>query len=233
MPLLVLIPEVMVSTLSSDYQRRREQLVVARALAVSLVCVFLASLFAANWLESWIVRRIIEGQVGIAEAVYLVLAVFLGLGFYTLVVARMTLHLTYRLERAGLAKTLTLVLLMLAYGFVLSKQQDIPVLLPLAAAKAFAVLLFFRFWDCQIRSLRLGNQGFQPSRYFLASWSAFMVCRWLFAACWLTSALGFALSLVSADPIIAMTGGESLMLLGGLYFLFRIFVRNPLAHPAW
>lgn len=218
---------------SGDYQRRRDQLLVARALALSLVCLFLASLCGANWLESWIVRLILEGQVGLGEAIRLVFVVFVGLGLYTLVVARMTLHLTYRLERAGLAKTLIVVLLLLAYGFVLSKQQDIPVLLPLAAAKAFAVLLFFRFWDCQIRSFRLGNHGLQPSRYFLASWSAFLVGRWLFAACWLTSALGFALSLVSADPIIAMTGWESLMLLGGLYFLFRIFVRNPLAHPAW
>lgn len=218
---------------SPTYFQRKEWLGAARRYAIALSLIFVVLLLAANFAEVFVVRVIIQQARSIGEVIGLLIGVFVGLGLYTFVLARLTLHLVYRLNSARWASTVTLGLFLAVYVFTLPDKRDTAALIPLATSKVFSLLLFVRFWESQISGFRQRHKNMNHPRMFLVSWPAFLVCRWLLAACWLLSYFGFALAVVSADPVINMTGWESVTLIGALYGIFRIFVRNPLAHPEW
>ncbi len=217
---------------SRTYSRRKHQLFVARTTALFMVSAFLAFLLFASLTEAWLVRVVFLGSdFTLTGFVLAVGAVGLSLGVYALALSRLILHFTYRAESDRIAKIVVLGLFFVAYGVLLAVLRDLQSVIPLLIAKLFAILLYFRFWQSQLHLSRVRHGENRRPREFLLSMRSFLVCRWIFLANWLLLCLGFALSLVSADPIVNMAGWESVLMLGGFYLLFQVFVRNPHAHP--
>ena len=181
-------------------------------------------LIAANLGEAWVVVSVMDGTTTVVNWLLVVAASFVGLAVYTAILAGVALYLTGSLELSGTQRTLLSLAFVLVYGAAVSKSSNLHVVAPLACAKLFSMWLFLKFWDAQaVPPWKRGVHRF--------AWSGFFLGRWLLVACWLLNCLGFSLALVSSDPIIAMSAGESLALLGALFLLFRMFVRNPLAQP--
>ena len=218
---------------SEKYWERKNQLHSARALAFALMLGLLVFLLSTHLLEAWVVRILLDGALEPWLFIAAIIATFLALGLYSFALSRLVLHVAYRIDNLRMARTLLLGVFCIVYLVVVTSMKEIPLLVPMAFAKVFSAFLFFRFWESQIQSFRMLHKEMAHPRAFLVSMRAFLVCRWIACACWFLVFFGFALSLISADPIIAMSGLESLCLLGAFFLVFRIFVRNPLAHPKW
>lgn len=217
---------------SASYHRRRQNLFLAKSAALAAGGFFLLLLVTVSLVESWLVKRFAFTYTGSANFVFFLSGVGFFLFIYSLALSRLTLHFSYWLERTRTARFVVQVLFLIAYGFAITSMRDVRLLIPVAVSKIFSVFLFFRFWESQIASLRLRRRNRPQPREFLLSLKAFLICRWILMACWLLLCLGFALSLVSSDPVVDLTGWEAVLLLGGFYLLFRAFVRNQYAHPA-
>jgi hypothetical protein len=216
---------------SASYNRRRQSVLWARGSALAAGGFFLLMLVSGCMVESWLVKQFASVNVGLLEFVIYLSSVGCFLFLYSLGLCRLTLHFSYWLESLRSVRFGIQVLFLLAYGYAITGLDDIRLLLPVAASKVLSAFLFFRFWESQIVYLRLRRRKRPQPREFLLSGRAFFVCRWILVACWLLHCLGFALSLLSSDPVVDLAGWESLLLLGGFYLLFRVFVRNPYAHP--
>ena len=216
--------------LSADYYKRRAQLLRARIYLLVLIPACLALLVGLSLAEGWLVRTLLLTAVTPLEFTITILVCGLFLAVYCMVLARMTLNISYHLEHAGIAQTAITTIFLLCYLFVFFKLPNPQPVLHLASAKLLMVFLFFRFWQSQLLQARLQMRMKVAPRIFMVSWHAFFVCRWVLAACWLLGALGFALALVSTHPVVNMEGWEGITLLGTFYLLFWAFVRNPNAH---
>jgi hypothetical protein len=218
---------------SEIYTLRKHHLISARIYAFFLMTCLLVFLLSAHLVEAWVVRYLLDRELKDWHFLLAILCVFLALGVYTFAHSRFVLHIAYRIDNLRMARTLLLSSFLIVYLVVVTSLKEIPVLVPVAVAKIYSAFLFFRFWESQIKSFRVRHKELAHPRAFLVSMKAFLVCRWIVCACWFLVFFGFALSLISSDPVIAMSGLESVCLLGAFYILFRIFVRNPLAHPKW
>lgn len=217
-------------SLSIEYYRRKAQLLRARMLLASLVSACLLLLVGISVAEGWVVKTILSPENSAAEFLWSVVLTGTFLLIYCVVLARVSLHISYHIENAKVAQTGVTFLFLVVYIFILSHLSNPQPVVPLAISKLFVVLLFFSFWQSQISSARLEMRMKFPPRIFIVSWHAFFVCRWVLVACWLLLVLGFALAIVSARPIIDLEGWEGISLLATFYFVFRLFVRNPNAH---
>lgn len=216
---------------SASYHRRRQNLLWARGAALAAGGFFLLLLVTGSLVESWLVKRFALSDMGFVSFVIFVIGVGFFLFIYSLALSRLTLHFSYWLERTRTVRFVVQVLFLIAYGYAITSMRDVRLLIPVAVSKVFSIFLYFRFWESQIASLRLRRRNRPQAREFLLSVRAFLVCRWILVASWLLLCLGFALSLVSSDPVVDFTGWEAVLLLGGFYLLFRVFVRNQYAHP--
>ena len=117
-----------------------------------------------------------------------------------------------------------------AYFLLLYTTSGVKEILALGFSKLCIISLYYHFWRSQIIENRLKKHLSILPAYFLLSWRAFFICKWVLIACWLLSSLGFAIALVSSHPIIKLEGWEGIIIMITFYFLFKLFVRNPNAH---
>jgi len=220
-----------VKALSAEYYRRRSQLVRARWLLATLIPTSIAFLVLLSLAEGWVVRWLLQANLSVGGLIGVFAGTAMFLGVYCVGMARVSLHIVYHIEHAGIARTAVISAFLIAYIFVFTKLPSPQTVFPLAAGKLLSIFLFFRFWQSQLAQTRLSTRAHISPRVFIVSFDAFFVCLWVVLACFLLCALGFALALASVHPIIDLEGWEGLMLLSTFYFLFRIFVRNPNAHP--
>lgn len=219
--------------LSVEYKRRRAHLFRARLWLIALLTLSVISLIAISLSESWAVRILLSSPVSFFELITIAVLIVFFLLTYCIILARMALHITYHLEDARVALTLVTALFMGVYFVVWNYvPYPLPVLF-LAASKILSIFLCFRFWKAQLSETRLRMRTTWLPKIYIVSWRAFFVCRWVIGACWLLSALGLALALVSTHPVIDLKGWEGIVLLGTFYFLFRAFVNNPHAHTGY
>jgi hypothetical protein len=216
--------------LSAEYYRRRSQLVRARWLLATLIPFSIGLLVVFSLAEGWVVRWLLSSNLGLGGLAATFIAIVAFLAIYCVGMARVTLHMVYHIEHAGVARTAVIGAFLVAYVFVFTKLPSPQTVFPLAAGKLFSIFLFFRFWQSQLAETRLRARTLTSPRVFIVSFRAFLVSVWVVIACFLLCALGFALALASMHPVIDLDGWEGLMLLATFYFLFRIFVRNPNAH---
>lgn len=215
---------------SAEYTRRKSQLVRARGWLIGLVTLSVFLLVILSVLESWTVRVLLSSPVTPFELISILVLLGFFLLTYCVVLTRVALHISYHVENARVAKTFVTTLCLLGYLFVLTVVPSPQPVIFLAASKLLSIFLCFRFWESQLNETRLQMRSQVLPRVYIVSWRAFFVSRWVIAACWLLSALGLALALVSTHPIIDLEGWEGIVLLGSFYLLFRAFVRNPNAH---
>ena len=216
--------------LSYDYHRRRSQLIRARAALGVYIAAALAGLAGICLLEAWWVRWLIASRLDWGKGSFALVSIFVLVVVYCIGTARVTLHIVYHLDRAGLARNAVLFAFSLAYVFVLYKLPSPQTILPLAAGKQFAIFLFFSFWQSQVFQARVSLRSSAANVVFDLGWKSFWVCKWVLCACFLLNCLGLALAIVSVHPVIEMEGWEGVMLMGTFFFLFYIFVRNPVSN---
>ena len=217
----------MVRSLSLDYQKRRQQLLRARWMLATLLPFAILCLSLLCLVEVWAVRELISKAMTLPRTLLFVFATCVMMFVYCFGMARVSLIVSYHIEKAGWARNGVLGVFVAAYVLVLYLLPSPQTVLPLASAKIFSILLYFRFWQGQIFAARFSRR-YAPAE-FLKDASAFWVCKWVLVASVLLSLLGIALALVSVHPVIDMEGWEGFMLFLGFYALFWIFAGNPQA----
>ena len=190
-----------------------------------LACGLMAFLFLlAGCLELRVVDALMREGQSLAGWLLTAAAAFAGLAFFVVILARLSLWVTIFFGPGSTSLLLLSLWLLVLFVWELWTTHSLHVLTPLMFSKFCCVWLFMRFWVVRRKRAAWREGGRLRS-------GEFFVCRRLLVACWLLACLGFALALVSADPVRAMSAAESLVLLGVMFVLFMVFVRNPLAHP--
>jgi hypothetical protein len=212
--------------LSPDYQKRRYQLMKARMLLATLLPLSLFFLAAVSMIEVWSVRELISRAMTSERTLLFVFVIFFMVCIYCIGMARISLIVSYHIENTGWARNGVLGTFLVAYFLVFYFLPSPQTVLPLALAKLFSILLYFRFWRGQIFAARFSRRYVVTPAEFLKSSAAFWICRWVLVASFLLCLLGIALALVSVHPVIEMEGWEGFMLFLAFYSLFWVFSGN-------
>lgn len=217
-------------SLSQEYYRRKQHVTRVRLVLVLWVAFLLLLLEGIMAAEVWALKSLLRSSLQEGAVGWTLAFICFFLLLYSLILARFSLYISYHMENARIAQTgLSAFFLGIYVVFVTAFALPIEGSLHLALGKLLTLFLFFRFWRSQLSRARLLLGTHEVPRVFLTSWPAFFRCGWVLAACWLLSALGFALGIVSAHPIIDMEGWEGVILMGTFFVMFRFFVTNPYA----
>lgn len=218
------------TTLSADYQRRKNHRLKARVKVFTFIGALFWSLVALSTIEGAVVRFLIQGPVSLTNYILFGILIVMFLLVYSLLLSRLIVHILYNLEHAAIAQTITTSTTLLVYAFVFYKFKNIQPLTYLALAKILSITLLFRFWRLRFFETHDRLKSALAPQRFILSWKAFLICKWVLVACFLLMFLGLALALVSTHPVIDLEGWEGIVIILSFYFVFRAFAQNPNAH---
>ena len=216
-------------SLSQEYYRRKQQLLRARVVLGLWVAFLLLLLEGIMALEGWALKALLRSSLQEGAVGWIIAFICFFLAVYSFILARFSLYISYHLENNRIAQTGLSAFFLGLYVIFVMAFFPIEGSLYLGLGKLLTLLLFFRFWRSQLSRAKQLLGTHEVPRVFLTSWPAFFRCGWVLAACWLLCALGFALGIVSAHPIIDMEGWEGVILMGTFFVMFRFFVTNPYA----
>jgi hypothetical protein len=235
---------------SSDYSRRRKQIIKARILLMIVLLSLVVLVLGLSVLEWYTLFNILDEQTSVRVFLEGIFAYIIFSFLISVCISRISLHVVYFFEHAKVALAFFSVIFCVMYFFTWTQFSDGISLLYLGVSKVSSFILCLRFWDMLLSELRLqtrleqalqaqnsdelNKDGLQKLKWaqkipkdFLRNWRDFSVCKWVTVGCLFLNLLGFVMAMCSHSSIGLIQGWDGLVLIALYFSVFLVFLRNP------